>query len=287
MSHRFFGLAFLAAIAALVFYTGTARVATQDAQRATATASAPAAAATPRMPDGHPDLNGYWYRRAAPLAIQREGESVIMKDSFASLREIHPGTPKYKREFAAKVQELEKNQVHEDLTYTCGPPGVPRIGPPQRIFQTPSHVVILYDDLNGNFFRVIPTDGRSHRTSRAPNPGGLAGLAIDPSPHGDSVGRWEGDTLVIDVRNLSADTWLGDGGLFHTEEVRVVERLRREGNSLTWQATVEDPAVLMEPWKMNPRTFTLRPDDEIEEAAFCEDRDTSLKQDLSYHSNIR
>ena len=48
------------------------------------------------------------------------------------------------------------------------------------------------------------------------------------------------------------------------------------------------PAVLAEPWKMNPRTFTLRPpDDEIEEAAFCEDRDTSLKQDLTYHSNIR
>jgi len=50
---------------------------------------------------------------------------------------------------------------------------------------------------------------------------------------------------------------------------------------------VEDPEVLAEPWKMNPRTLTLRPDDEIEEAAFCEDRDTSLKQDLSYHSNIR
>ena len=89
------------------------------------------------------------------------------------------------------------------------------------------------------------------------------------------------------MRNLSTDTWLGDNGLFHTEDVRVTERLRREGNTLTWEARVEDPAVLAEPWKMNPRTLTLRPDDEIEEAAFCEDRDTSLKQDLSYHSNIR
>jgi hypothetical protein len=241
------------------------------------------------MPDGHPDLNGYWYRRSAPITTKRDGESVVIVDSFASLREIHPGTPKYKPEFQAKVKELEKNQVHEDWTYTCGPPGVPRIGPPQRIFQTPREVVILYDDLNGNFFRVIPTDGRPHRTSRVPNVAGQSGnLALDPSPHGISVGRWEGDTLVIEVRNLSADTWLGDSGLFHTEDVRVFERLTRKGNTLTWQATVEDPAVLAEPWKMNARTFTLRPaDDEIEEAAFCEDRDTPLKQDLSYHSNIR
>jgi hypothetical protein len=283
---RHFVLVLVAAVTVVAWYTAGTWVAGQEAQRATTGAPS---TATPRMADGHPDLNGYWYRRQAPMTPQRVGGSVIMTDSFASLREINPGTPKYKPEFVAKVKELEKNQVHEDLTYTCGPPGVPRIGPPQRIFQTPREVVILYDDLNGNFFRVIPTDGRPHRTSRPPNVAGLTDrLEIDPSPHGDSVGHWEGDTLVIDVRNLSADTWLGDNGLFHTEDIRVTERLRREGNSLTWQATVEDPAVLAEPWKMNPRTFTLRPpDDEIEEAAFCEDRDTSLKQDLTYHSNIR
>jgi hypothetical protein len=285
MRRHFFVLALLAAIAAVALYTAEAWLAGQEAERATTGAPA---TATPRMSDGRPDLNGYWYRRAAPMTPQRVGESVIMADSFGSLRQIHPGTPKYKPEFVAKVKELEKNQVYEDRTYTCGPPGVPRIGPPQRIVQTAREVVILYDDLNGNFFRVIPTDGRPHRTSRPPNLAGLTdNLDIDPSPHGDSVGRWEGDTLVIDVRSLSTDTWLGDNGLFHTEDVRVTERLRREGNTLTWEAIVEDPAVLAEPWKMNPRTLTLRPDDEIEEAAFCEDRDTSLKQDLSYHSNIR
>jgi len=285
MRRHLFVLVLLAAIAAVALYTAETWVTGQEAQRATTGAPA---MATPRMSDGRPDLNGYWYRRQAPMTPQRVGESVIMVDSFGSLRQIHPGTPKYKPEFVAKVKELEKNQVHEDRTYTCGPPGVPRIGPPQRIVQTAREVVILYDDLNGNFFRVIPTDGRPHRTSRPPNVAGLTdNLDIDPSPHGDSVGRWEGDTLVIDVRNLSTDTWLGDNGLFHTEDVRVTERLRREGHTLTWEAIVEDPAVLAEPWKMNPRTLTLRPDDEIEEAAFCEDRDTSLKQDLSYHSNIR
>ena len=84
---------------------------------------------------------------------------------------------------------------------------------------------------------------------------------------------------MIEVRNLADDTWLGDGGMFHTGNTRVIERLTRQGNTLTWQATVEDPEVLAEPWKLNPRTLTLRHDDEIEEAAFCEDRDMPLKQD--------
>ena len=274
---------FFVAVAAVALYAAETGLIGQETQRATTGATA-----TPRLPDGHPDLNGFWYRRWAPIAPQRVGESVIIADSFAGLREIHPGTPKYKPELVAKVKELEKNQVDEDRTYKCGPPGVPRIGPPQRIVQTAREVVILYDDLNGNFFRVIPTDGRPHRTSRAPNPSGLSiAPGLDPTPHGTSVGRWEGDTLVIDVRNLSTDTWLGDNGLFHSENTRVIERLTRQGNTLTWQATVDDPDVLAEPWKMNPRTLTLRPDDEIEEAAFCEDRDMSLKQDGSYHSNIR
>jgi hypothetical protein len=285
MRRSFVVLVLLAAIAAVALDTTGTWVTAQDARRAT---TGVPATATPRLSNGHPDLNGYWYRRQAPMTPQRVGESVIMTDSFGSLREIHPGTPKYKPEFVAKVKELEKNQVHEDRTYVCAPPGVPRIGPPQRIVQTAREVVILYDDLNGNFFRIIPTDGRPHPTSRTPNVAGLTDhIDIDPSPHGTSVGRWEGDTLVIDVRNLSTDTWLGDNGLFHSDNTRVIERLTRQGNTLTWQATVEDPDVLAEPWKMNPRTLTLRPDDEIEEAAFCEDRDTPLKQDGSYHSNIR
>lgn len=281
MRHRFFGLVLLAAIVAVAVYTVGPRVAGREAQRATTGASA---TATPRMPDGHPDLNGYWYRRLPPITpVRRVGESIILdrnaprdpnEPPSGNAPELRPGTPTYKPEFLAKVQELDENQVYQDPAFTCGPPGVPRIGPPQRIVQTPREVVMLYDDLNGNFFRLIPTDGRPHREG------------IVPSAHGDSVGRWEGDTLVIDVRNLNAETWLGDNGLFHTEDVRVTERLRREGNTLTWQAVVEDPAVLVEPWTLNPRTLTLRTD-EIEEAAFCQDRDQPNMEDLSHHRNVR
>jgi hypothetical protein len=285
MRYRFLGLVLLAAIAGAAGYT-VYSVRT-DAS----------AAALPRLSDGHPDLNGYWYRRLPPLTpVRKEGKSIILDPSAppdhlppsGNDDELLPGFPKYKPEFLARVQELKDKQVRYDPAYTCGPPGVPRIGPPQRIIQTTRELVILYDDLSGNFWRVIPTDGRPHRTSRAPNLAGFTdNLDIDPSPHGDSVGHWEGDTLVIDVKNLSADTWLGDGGMIHTENTRVIERLTRNGNTLTWQATVEDPEVLVEPWHLNRRMLTLRPDDEIEEAAFCEDRDMPLKTDLSYHRNVR
>jgi hypothetical protein len=278
---RHFFVLIHAAIAAVALYSTETRVTGQEAQRATGASAA--AAATPRMPDGHPDLNGYWYRRRSPTpAPQRIGKSVILDPTARNPNapasgndpSLLPGEPKYKPEFLAKVKALDENQVYDDPAFTCGPPGLPRIGPPQRIVQTPREVVLLYDDLNGNFFRLVPTDGRPHRTG------------IEASSLGDSVGRWEGDTLVIDVRNLSAETWLGDNGLFHTENLRVTERLRREGNTLTWQAIVEDPAVLAEPWKVNPRTLTLRTD-EIEEAAFCEDRDQRYMQDKSHHRNTR
>lgn len=280
MRHRFLGLVPLVAVAGVVWFISDVRVAGQAPQAKTNAT----AVATPRMPDGRPDLNGYWYRRRPPIAtVRRSGGSVILdptvrdpnRGAAGNDAALLPGEPKYKPEFLAKVKELDANQVFQDPAFTCGPPGVPRVGPPQRIVQTAREVVLLYDDLNGNFFRLIPTDGRPHRKG------------IEASAHGDAVGHWESDTLVIDVRNLSADTWLGDNGLFHTEDLRVTERLRREGNTLTWQAIVEDPAVLAEPWKVNPRTLTLRADDEIEEAAFCQDRIQPYMKDLSHHRNTR
>jgi len=268
--------------AAIAIYCVEVRVIGQDTQRAKDNQSS---TTTPRLSDGHPDLNGYWYRRRAPIpVVRRVGGSVILDPTAArdpnaapsgNDAGLQPGVPKYKPEVLAKVKDLDRNQVNEDPAFTCRPPGLPRIGPPQRIVQTPSQVVILYDDLNGNFFRLIPTDGRPHRKG------------IEASAHGDSVAHWDGDTLVIDVANFNAETWLGDNGLFHTENMRVTERLHRQGNTLTWQAIVEDPEVLAEPWKVNPRALALRTSDEIEEAAFCEDRDQKYMKDLSHHGNVR
>ena len=87
--------------------------------------------------------------------------------------------PEYKPQFMAKVKKLNDNQVKEDQTLHCGPPGVPRIGPPQEIVQTSKQVVFLYADLTGNYWRVIPVDGRGHST----NP------ELEDSYNGDSIGR--------------------------------------------------------------------------------------------------
>lgn len=133
----------------------------------------------------------------------------------------------------------------------------------------------LYDDPNGSFFRIIPIDGRTHRTD------------VEASYLGDAVGRFDGDTLVVETVNLNDETWLTDNGAFHTRDLKVIERLRRVGDRLEYQATAEDPAVLAEPWTMRPRTLRLS-DRELEEPPRCEDRDLPHMVDPShFHDNPR
>lgn len=250
--------------------------------------------ATPHMPDGHPDLNGSWDRGTAgsgairQLAARSDGKSVCVFDcgdntpavlnlgggEGAAAAARAPDRPKYKPEFQAKVKELDARQIFEDPAFRCLPPGVPRIGPPARIVQTPHEVVFLYDDLSGNFFRIIPVDGRSYRTD------------VEPSYLGDAVGRWDKDTLVVETKNFNDDSWLTDDGSFHTRNLRVVERLRRDGNTIEYQATAYDPDVLAEPWALRPRKLTLTTRD-IVEAAPCIERDANRIPDLSSHDNRR
>ena len=129
--------------------------------------------------------------------------------------------------------------------------------------QTANEIIFLYQ--THNTFRVIPIDGRAHDPIRSQ----------DLTYYGDSVGTWDGDTLVIDSVGFTDESWLAWPGYFHTNNMRIVERLRREGNALIWQATVHDPEVLMEPWTMNPVRRTLNPDPKamLVEDLPCEDRD--------------
>jgi hypothetical protein len=172
------------------------------------------------------------------------------------------------------VKTLDANQVKEDSILRCQPPGVPRIGPPAKIVQTRREVIFFYDDVNGGFFRVIPIDGRPHRKD------------VPASYLGDAIGRWDGDTLVVETVNFNEDTWLTDDGAFHTKDLRVVERLRRTGDTIEWIATAHDPAVLSEPWSPPARMLQLT-DQELEESPRCEDRSLAHMQDLSNHDNPR
>jgi hypothetical protein len=183
--------------------------------------------------------------------------------------------PKYKPEFVARVEELRGAQVSSDTVLRCYPPGVPRIGPPAKIVQNAREVVFLYDDPNGSFYRVIPIDGRPRRTG------------ISSSYLGDAVGRIDGDTLVVETVNVTDETWLTDNGAFHTKGLRVVERLRRVGDTIEYQATAHDPAVLAEPWTL-PSRVLRRSDRELEEPPRCEERDLEHMVDATqYHENPR
>ena len=146
---------------------------------------------------------------------------------------------------------------------------------PREIVQLPRKILIVYESNYG--LRTIYMDGRSLPPQGRPQ----------PYWHGYSVGRWEGDTLVIDINNFSEDTWLADDGLFHSKNMHVVERVRRDGNAIQWSVVVEDPAVLQEPWKMTPRTLKLMTNTEIEEAPPCNEKDLSIMQDLTHHHNTR
>jgi hypothetical protein len=164
--------------------------------------------------------------------------------------------------------------VDEDPVLRCFAPGVPRIGPPDKIVQRAGEVAFLYEDVSGSFFRIVPTDGRPHPTNN------------EPSYLGDAVGHWEGDTLVVETVNFNGLTWLTDNGAFHTPDLRVVERLRRTAATLEWEATAHDPAVLAEPW-VAPKRVARLTDIEIVESPPCIDRSLEHMVDDSHHTNPR
>ena len=94
--------------------------------------------------------------------------------------------------------------------------------------------------------------------------------------YGHSVGRWDGDTLVIDSVDFTDASWLGWPGWIHGYNMRVEERITRDGNTLRWQATVYDPDALLKPWTMNPvvRRFNPDPNAELPEDLPCSERDS-------------
>lgn len=246
----------------------------------------------PRAPDGHPDLSGTWDNGAGIAFVQprKDGDSICIFGCASATAApppprgeggaAAPGAPpppvgpKYRPEFTARVADLDARQVAEDPVLRCFAPGVPRIGPPDKIVQRAGELVFLYEDVSGSFFRIVPADG-------GPGPDGN-----EPSYLGDAVGHWEGDTLVVETQNFNDLTWLTDNGAFHTTDLRVVERLRRTGDTLEWTATAHDPAVLSAPWEA-PRRVARLTDLEIVESPPCIDRSLDHMVDGSHHTNPR
>ncbi len=233
--------------------------------------------------DGHPDLSGNWAFTIdlPPGAVKKVVNGTVAINKVdrglavppnAPVKGALPSTPapSYKPEFQAKVKNLFDNESKTDPVFYCDKPGVPRVGPPRKIIQLPTEMVFLYEDISGDTFRIVPTGGRAHRKD------------ANPSSYGDSVGRWEGDTFVVDVTNFLPDGWFGEGGYFHTDAMHVTERLWRDGDNLVWQATVEDPNVLTAPWTMRPKV--VKPsNDPLEESPRCVEDDGKLLLNNDHH----
>ena len=180
-------------------------------------------AQTPKA--AHPDLSGVWSYAIdlPPGAIKKEVNGAVTIQKFnrgatvaqTAIRGALPSTPEpsYKPELQAKVKSLFDNESKTDQVFYCGKPGIPRIGPPRKIVQTPTEVIFFYEDISGDPYRIIPTDGRPHWAD------------ADPTYYGDSVARWDGNTLVVDVKNFVEDTWFGENGYFHSDAMHVTERL--------------------------------------------------------------
>jgi hypothetical protein len=210
----------------------------------------PAKKATPKLADGHPDLNGYWaIGRGPDTPVNSEfgqRSQFIKRGDWRNAKEAYadPNQPPYKPELKAKVEDFAKQESKLDTAFFCKPGGVPRVGPPHAIVQAPGMpIVFLYQLGAGNTFRQVPTDTRQHDD---------IALSISNMYNGDSIGRWEGNTLVVETIGFIDETWIGIYGWFHSDKMKVVERISRVGDTLRYQATVEDPEVFTRPWTMNP-----------------------------------
>ena len=246
------------------------------------TAAATLAAQSGNANGGHPDLSGTWLFSIdlPPIALKRQtnGQTSVKgidasgrRPAAATVAGALPFTaaPAYKPELRAKVKDLADHESKTDEVFYCGRPGVPRIGPPRRIIQLPNEFVFLYEDISGDPYRIVPVGGQHKKDG-------------NPSYYGDSIARWDGNTLVVDAVNFVDSTWFGEDGYYHSDAMHVTERFWRSGANLVYQVTVDDPKVLASPWTMAPRV--VKPStDPLEESPKCTEADSKLLVNNDHH----
>jgi hypothetical protein len=217
----------------------------------------------PRLPDGHPDLGngkGSWNPRIIEN-IAGVGPGAPRRTPVEKVIDV-PFLPWAKEVYEKRIASLQL----DDPEARCLPPGVPRMMAtpfPFQIFQLPDRVLFLYEG-GAHVWRVIYTDGRPH--PKDPNPTYL----------GDSVGHWEGDTLVVDVIGFNDRTWLDQDGHPHTEALHVIERYtRRDEMTLHYEVTIEDPKTYSKPWTTS-YTIPWQPNMELLEY-ICQENNKDLE----------
>jgi len=243
----------LAAVALLWLAPGVLNVAAAQAD-----AKPAAAGAVPRMADGHPDLSGIWWG-GADVGGRRPGGGGGGGPPRAGAGAGTP-PPSFTSLYTPAAAEHAKTlSDQDDPTLKCvgtafGTLNVRlwNVGAVGQIIATPKMVVMLSETFHD--YQLVPTDGRPHRKE------------VPPTYRGDAVGRWDGDTFVVDVKNFTDDTWMFAEGRvsFHSDALHIVERYRRvDASTLEIEATVEDPKVLTGPWTVPKQTLQLAPFDQL------------------------
>jgi hypothetical protein len=205
------------------------------------------------------DLSGVWFDDHPRLITVQQRYW-----AYTFTLEAPPMTPWAQAQFNAAKSSFGPHayplvETTDPLYHTCAPIGFPIIflyPLPMQIVQTPGEVIMLFewDSLRHQIF----TDGRPHDT------------ALGPLWMGDSIGHWEGDTLVTDTVNFNDKTWLDRMGHPHSDALHVVERIRRiDHDHLVDDITIDDPKAYTKPWTAH-LPFVLKPKWTIAEQ-FCED----------------
>ena len=269
----------LAATVAVVSLSGFAAAQTsQPVEGVTRTVSAERAWIPPRTPDGQPDIQGVWVRRVPDMAgyaleggpdddhlLLSAGCSQGIVGCERSREEIEAevarrrgqrgtiivdppgGQVPYQPWAAAKRQDITANHTNPrgpadiDPQSRCLLGGVPRVNYQEvtgiQIYQVPGNVILTYEF--NHAYRVIPLDGRPHVGE---------GITLWM---GDARGRWDGNTLVVDVTNHTDRTWFDVVGTFHSASMHVVERFTfADPATIHYEATITDPTVFTRPWKI-------------------------------------
>ena len=200
-------------------------------------------ASAPKMPDGKPDLSGIW----------ASADNKYLQNLAADGIEV-PFQPWAEKLYRDRSENLGKGRPSERCL-THGVTDFDALGINWKIIQTPGMIAVLYEAYN--HYRQIFLDGRP-----LPKP-------TQPAYLGYSVGRWEGETLVVDTTGFNDVGWLDDGGHPQTEALHVTERFRRRDfGHMDLQLTIDDPKAYTKPWGPTLR-LNFQPDDELMES-ICE-----------------
>jgi len=198
-----------------------------------------ASAETPRTADGKPDLSGSWNLPYTPNMAKDIGELPFTAEGKAAYGRINTAY---------------------DPTGFCLFPGVPRINNspfPMRVLQTGDSIVFLYEYMTT--FRAVPLGVRDH----SKNP--------QPTFMGESIGKWDGDALVIDTVGLNDRTWLDTAGHPHSDALHVTERYQlTDANHIAYDVTVDDAKMYTRPWSNHRVLDRLKPGDRLMEYS-CEE----------------